>query len=101
MTHEEKTQQMLQRNKDICACYAAGNKVAAVASRFQLGRMRVLQILQSAGVWKPYVKSGRTAFIGVNVSEATKAALVAKADAEETSVSVLASEVLDKAVEAR
>lgn len=98
MTNEEKVAQAAVRNARICAYYQAGHKVRDCASEFALGRQRIMQILQAAGVWKPYVKGGRTKFLGVNVSGETKDALKAKADERGTSVSKYASDVLDAAV---
>lgn len=98
MTPEEKQAQMTARNAAICAYYTAGHKVAACASTFRLGRQRVLQILQAAGVWKPYEKQGRDKFLGINVTEQTKIALKDKAGRDGISVSQLASNALDAAV---
>lgn len=98
MTPEEKVTQMNERNAAICACYLAGNKPGVVASKFRLGRQRVLQILQAAGAWKPYEKGDRTWFLGVNISEETKAALERRATAEGKSVSRFVSDRLDAAV---
>ena len=98
MTPEEKATQMTARNAAICAHYTSGHTVRECASHFILGRQRIMQILQEAGVWKPYVKGERTKFLGVNVSEETKDGLKAKADAEGKSVSRFASDVLDAAV---
>ena len=98
MTPDEKKDQMTARNAAICAYYANGATLAQTASRFQLGRQRVAQILQAGGVWRPYVKNGRTKFLGVTVSEETKDALKAKADANGVSVSKFTSDVLAAAV---
>ena len=98
MTSEEKAQQMADRNAAIVAYYLAGNKLSAVASRFRLGRQRTLQILQKAGAWRPYERTGRTKFLGVSVSEETKAALKAQAKEQGVSVSKFASDALDAAV---
>ena len=98
MTTEEKANQMTTRNAAIAAHYQAGHKVREIASEFKLGRQRIMQVLQAAGVWKPYVKGERTKFLGVNVSEETKDGLKAKADEAGKSVSRFASDVLDAAV---
>lgn len=89
---------MTKRNKDICAFYVAGHKLREVASQFKIGRWRTMQILRDGGVWKPYEKSGRTQFVGVNVTEETKKALAMKADAQGESMSKYASDLLDEAV---
>lgn len=98
MTPEEKAQQMTDRNAAICAYYAAGHKPRECASKFGLGRQRVLQILQAGGVWKPYERGSRTKFLGVNITENTRDALKAKAGAQGVSVSRLASDALDEVV---
>ena len=88
----------VERNKAICDYYNAGHKLRECASKFQLGRQRILQILQAGGAWKPYVKTDRTKYIGVNVSEDTKVALKELADAEGKSVSKFTADVLDRVV---
>ena len=99
MTNEEKVNQRMVRDRAICAYYLDGRrKLKDCEKRFQLGRQRILQILQAAGVWKPYEKGARTKFLGVNVSEETKDALKEKADAAGVSVSRFASDALDDAV---
>lgn len=84
-----------ERDAAICAYYEEGHKVAQCASRFQLGRMRVIQILQKAGVWRPYVKSDRTQFLGVSVTQEGKAALAREADRQGTSMSAVASDLIE------
>lgn len=98
MTPEEKRAQMTERDKAICDYYEAGHKVADCASNFKLGRQRVVQILKDAGVWRPYVRTNRTKFLGVNVTDETKDALRAKADEMGVSVSRLTSDILNEAV---
>lgn len=98
MTSDEKATQMAERNAAICAYYLQGRKLSECASHFKLGRQRIQQVLQQAGVWKPYVKSDRTKFIGVTVSEPTKEALQTRAEAEGVSVSRLVSDKLDAMV---
>jgi predicted HicB family RNase H-like nuclease len=89
---------MNARNAAIVAYYRDGHKLKDCASEFQLGRQRVLQILQAAGAWRPYVKTSRDKFLGVNVTSETKDALKVKADEQGVSVSKFASNVLDEAV---
>lgn len=98
MNAEEKSTQKTQRNADLCAYYNEGHNARQCASKFRIARQRVIQILQEAHVWKPYVKNNRTQFLGVSVSEETKDALRVKADAEGKSVSRFASDVLDEVV---
>lgn len=99
MTPEEKHEQMQQRNADICAYYEGGHKLIECASKFRLSRQRVIRILQTAGVWRPYVKSGRTQFLGVSIKKETKDALTSEAERQGVSVSKLTSDALDKMVE--
>lgn len=83
-----------KRDADICAYYAAGYKLSQTASHFRLGRQRVMQILKKAGAWRPYVKTGRTKFLGTTVSEETKAALHEEARRRGISVSELTDEAI-------
>lgn len=92
-------EEIIQRNKDICASYAAGWRVSQVARQFKLDRQRVRQILQEAGVWRPYQKTERVHHLGVMVTADTREALKEKAEAEGMSVSQLASTALEKLVE--
>lgn len=91
---------MKARNDAICAYYQAGNRLANTASKFKLGRQRILQILQHRGVWKPYerTKGNRTEFLGVTVTPETKDGLTKLADEKGISVSKLTSDVLDETV---
>ena len=98
MTDLERRERMTQRNAAICAYYQAGHTTAECGKKFGLKRQRAQQILKRAGVWQPYVKSGRTEFLGVSVKEATKKALRERADSEGISVSQLASDTLDASV---
>lgn len=98
MTEDEKRNQMTQRNADICAYYAAGHTLKQCASKFTLSRQRVYQLLCDAGVRQPYVKTDRTKFLGVNVTEQTKKALTRAAKDKGISASRFASDVLDGAV---
>lgn len=98
MTPEDKKVQMDRRNTDICAYYEKRHTLAECASFAKLGRQRVAQILQAGGVWRPYVKTDRTKFLGVTVSEQTKDALTRKADKQGVSTSRLTSDILDEAV---
>lgn len=95
MTSEEKHSQMTRRNADICAYYQAGYKLKECASKYGLGRQRVLQILQQAGVWKPYVKLPRK-FLGVNISSSVKDALTREAGERSITVSQLVSDKLEE-----
>jgi hypothetical protein len=98
MTHEERIEQMTQRNAAIAAYYADGHKLKDVASKFGLGRQQTMNILVKAGVWKPYEKGSRTKFLGINTTSDTKDALTAKAADAGVSVSRLVSDALDEMV---
>jgi hypothetical protein len=98
MTPEEKADARAVRNAAIVEYYQKGNKLAHVASKFKLPRQRVLQILKAEGVWQPYERSNRTAFLGITITEETKAALKEKAEEEGTSVSQLMSDAADELV---
>jgi hypothetical protein len=98
MTNEEKRIQMEERNAALCAYYTEGHKLAECSSKFKLGRQRVQQILEKAGVWKPYEKSKRDNHLGVTVTTETKEKLKAKADAAGKSVSRFSSEILEAAI---
>ena len=98
MTPEEKQARMDQRNVDICLYYKDGHKLSECASPFQLGRQRILQILQKGGVWKPYEKMKRDKFLGVTVKDETHLALKERAVEEGTSVSRFVSDHLDNLV---
>jgi len=89
----------LERNIAICNAYTAGAKVPELARTFEISIARVYQILHT-GIenWSVKNKSERTEFVGVNVTPMTKEALEQKAVEEGTSVSKLASDVLDTAV---
>ena len=97
MTPDERKAQMNERNAAICAYYEQGHKLAECASRFKLGRQRVLQILQAAGVWHPYVKSDRTLHLGVTVSPEAKRDIEAAAGMKGVSVSQFAADALEAA----
>jgi len=89
---------MEERNAAICAYYKADHSVAACADKFNLGRQRILQILQKAGVWKAVDKGERTKFLGVSVKDKTKEGLGTLAKKKGVSVSKFASDVLDGVV---
>ena len=96
MTDEEKQAQRVARDKAVCDYYTAGHKCSECASKFRISRQRVQQILHKAGVWKPYVKGNRTKFLGVMVTEEGKDALKAEADRRGTSVSAVASGLIEE-----
>lgn len=98
MTSEDKVKQMTDRNNAICTYYTDGHTLKETASFFQLHRQRVLQILQTAGVWRPYVRGSRTQFLGISVTEETKNGLRRRADEQGISVSRLASNALEEVV---
>lgn len=85
-----------ERDASICAYYSEGHKMSECAARFNLGRQRVQQILRKADLWKPYVKSDRTAYIGVHVSEDVKQTLTSEARRRDVSISKLAASILNE-----
>ena len=95
MTEEQKRTKMSERNDAICAHYLQGHKLSECASKFRLGRQRILQVLQKAGVWKPYVKNARTQWLGVTVTEEAKVALQREATRRGTSMSALTSDLIE------
>lgn len=98
MTPEEKQAQKMERDAKIIEYYQAGHKLSQCASHFQLGRQRVQKILKKAGVWTPYVKTSRTQFLGITVTEPTKQALKDAAKEQGVSMSQFASDVLEAAI---
>ncbi len=98
MTPEEKQEQMEDRDRQICAYYQAGHKLSQCSSHFTLPRQKVQRILQTYGVWTPYVKTNRTKHLGVTVSAETKKKLTQLADAHGVSVSQFTSDMLDGVV---
>ncbi len=98
MTPEERQRQMTERNAAICAYYIEGHTLRECASHFRLGRQRTQQVLEAGGVWKPYIKSDRSKFLGVTVTEETKAALRERAENEGISMSRFASDLIEGAV---
>jgi hypothetical protein len=96
----EKRAEIDERNARIVDYYKEGHSISECGVEFKLGRQRVQQILKEAGVWKPYEKSERTQFLGVSVSEETKAGLNAIAERRGVrSVSKLTSDLLDEFVQ--
>jgi hypothetical protein len=87
------------RNKAICDYYLAGHKITECAEQFGLDRQRVHQILKKAGVWQAYQpEKSRRVFLGVNVTEDTRAKLPALARKHGRSVSRFVSDILDAVV---
>ena len=98
MTPEERQVEKAERDAAICAYYQEGHTMAACVARFHLSRQRVIQILKKAGVWRPYVKSVRTKFLGISVTEEAKRELRQRAARRGVSVSKLVSDVVDAAI---
>lgn len=96
MTPEEKRAQMTLRDASICAYYEQGHKVSECASHFKLARQRVIQILQRANVWRPYVKNNRNNFLGVSISDDVKTALQEEAKRQGVSMSALSAEAIEE-----
>lgn len=94
MTHDEKVQQMTARNEAICRFYADDHTLAECGKKFGLKRQRIQQILQAAGVWRQYARTGRNKHLGVTVSEEDKMALTAEAKRRGVSVSSLTADTI-------
>lgn len=88
-----------QRDADICADHKAGHDVAQLCQKHGLKRQRIYQILKRGGISHARIRSARTKFLGISISEETKEALKQKATDEGTSVSKLTSDALDALVE--
>ena len=89
----------IERDEEICRLYTQGQTVRLLATKYQLGRERVRQILRAAGVSRPpRFTSSRDQFLGVNVSAETKTALKQLADERGVSMSKLASDTIDEIV---
>lgn len=103
VTPDEKKAQRDARNAAICTHYKsiAGDprRLRKTASRFQLGRQTVLNVLKDAGVFEPYVRPKRTLFLGVSVQPETKLAVQAEADRRGTSASEVADEAIRRGLE--
>jgi lambda repressor-like predicted transcriptional regulator len=82
------------RNDSICAAYQTGLTLAAIGRQFGLSRPRIQQILKKAGVWVPSTKRRRTEYLGVTMTEQTKAALKVEAEKRGISLSALSDETL-------
>ncbi len=97
MTPEEKQAQMNARNAEICQMYMSGATLAECASRFGVKRQRIKQIVEDAGIWRPYVRpprSDRDEFLGVNLTEADKDALREEATRRGMSMSSLTATLI-------
>ncbi len=94
MTAQDKKDRMDQRDAELIVFYERGNTLTKTAKKFRISRQRALQILQVYGVWKPYVKTDRTKFLGVFVTKEDKKALKAEADRRGVSMSKLSADVI-------
>lgn len=94
------TEFITERNAQICKYYQDGHKLSECASKFKLGRQRVLQILKEGGVWVPYasIPRAKKTFLGVSIDEDTKERLSEKAKEEGVSVSKLTDDILSDAL---
>lgn len=93
MTQEE----CKERDAAIVKMYVMGVTQDNLASHFDISRARVGQILYDAGALtsrRPHLKSIRTRFIGVHLSEGVKLAFKRVAESEGKSMSKLLSELV-------
>src|ERR1017187_10100761 len=86
-----------ERNATISGHCTAGVTLDALAVEFTLSRQRIRQIVRKAGVWQR--KTPRGAFLGVDVTDETKAALKSEAEKRGVSVSRLTSDTLEQMLE--
>lgn len=86
-----------ERNIEICKIYQEGATISALASSFSISRQRVRQIIRAAGVWKRAAL--RPIFLGIDVTQETKDKLKAAADSKQTSMSKLASDIINSNLE--
>lgn len=99
MNHAEQRAIEATRNAAICAYYLAGHSARACGKKFLLSRARIYQIIKKAGILRnPVSQVQRNKFLGVSVSEQTKAALIEEAGKKGISVSRLTSDALDALV---
>lgn len=94
MTREE----IADRNDDLCKYYVEGHTLDECAERFGFSSQWARKILQRKKIWRPQYIKNRTKFLGVNISEETKAALARQAEERGVSVSRLVSDHVDKLV---
>lgn len=91
MTQEERR----ARDAEICQRYLSGLSLAESGRPFGIGRQRVKQIVQAAGVWRAAKKTnGRDEFLGVNISEEDKQALREEAARRGLSMSALTADLI-------
>src|ERR1017187_101813 len=84
----------IERNATIIGHFTAGVTLDALAAEFTISRQRIRQIVRAAGAWKK--KTPRGSFLGVDVTDSTKAALKAEAEKRGVSVSRLTSDTLEQ-----
>lgn len=87
----QKLRQGLTRDQQIVVCYKAGNTIDEIAAAFQLTKQRVHQILRANHCTKqdnPKTRSNELyAFIGANVPNSVKEAVVKEAKKRKKSIS--------------
>lgn len=89
---------MTERDDEICSRYMAGETLQAVATRFNLSRMRVKQIVKKAGLWRKRAEAPAREYLGVNLAPETKDALRMAASEQGVSMSKLTADALDAAL---
>ena len=85
-----------ERNAVICLLYQGGQTEEQIGKSFNLSKMRVSQILRSAGLTKrDRRKNGRRQeFLGINLATKSKAALLEESIKRNVSMSALASDFI-------
>lgn len=88
----------MTRDQQICICYRAGNTVPDIAEAFQLSKQRVQQILQASHITRqenPRTRNKQLyAFIGANVTQDVKDAIVKEARRRKMSISAWVSRII-------
>ena len=87
-----KNAQRVERDRQICEHYQTGNSLTSCSRKFGLSIQRIQQILKAAEVWRPHVRSHRTNFLGVTLTQLDKEALRAEAERQERSMSAVTSD---------
>jgi len=87
------------RDAEICHLYLTGMTVRQLGQQFHMHPQRVYQILRRMKALKSYrdkPRTGRDAFVGVNISAEAKHRLEEEAASRGTSISALGAEAIDK-----
>lgn len=90
------------RDAEICRRYVGGMTLAEAGRPYGITRMRVKQIIKTAGLWRPRVsQNSRGEYLGVNLSEADKEELRREAERRGVSMSLLTSDLIREMLAAK